>query len=616
MSRILEKASAGIAIFMSLFHLYAGWRGTLDPWTLRVTHLMLGFLVAFLTYPTFKGKKVNWVDLTLFGLALASGLYILIYKDQIIQRAGLPTKWDVVFGIITIVLVLEMTRRVVGLALVVVAGVFLLYAYLGPHMPSLLAHRGYSLERIASHMYTTLEGIYGVPISVSASFVILFVIFGAFLEATKTGDLFLNVANAIAGRWRGGPAKVAVIASGFFGTISGSAVANVVGTGSYTIPLMKRIGYAPYFAGAVEAVASSGGQLVPPVMGAAAFIISEILGIPYIKICVAAVLPALLYYVGLFTAVHMEAVKTGLRGLRDEEVPDLKNVLKTQGHLFASLFVLVYLLAVAMKSPGYSAFWAIVTSIIVSFLRKSTRLNLKSFLRALESGAKGALTVVAACAAAGIVIGVVTLTGLGLKFSATLVHLAHGNLYLTLIFTMVASLILGMGLPTTAAYIICAVLAAPALIKLGVQPLAAHLFVFYFAIISAITPPVALAAYAAAGIAKDSPMKIGFTACRIGLAVFLVPYVFIFQPALLMKGAPQTIMWVTFTGIVGVILLACSTIGWFLESLSLWERVFLFASSLLLIEPRVLTDVVGACLVIPVVLSQLRKRNRKKEERP
>ena len=616
MSRIWGKVAGGIAIFMSLFHLYAGWRGTLDPWTLRVTHLMLGFLIVFLAYPTWKGKKINSIDLALFSLALASGLYILINKDEIIQRAGFPTTWDVVFGIITIILVLEMTRRVIGLALVIVAGVFLIYAYFGPYMPSILAHRGYSLERIATHMYTTLEGIYGVPIGVSASFVVLFVIFGAFLEATKTGELFLNVANAIAGRWRGGPAKVAVIASGFFGTISGSAVANVVATGSYTIPLMKRIGYAPHFAGAVEAVASSGGQLVPPIMGAAAFIISEILGIPYIKICAAAFLPALLYYVGLFSAVHMEAVRSNLRGLREEEVPNLKEVLKRQGHLFASLFVLIYLLAVQMKSPGFSAFWAIVASIIVSFLRKSTRLNLKTILRALESGAKGALTVVAACAAAGIVIGVVTLTGLGLKFSATLIHLAHGNLYLTLILAMVSAIILGMGLPTTAAYIICAVLAAPALIKLGIQPLAAHLFVFYFAIVSAITPPVALAAYAAAGIAKDSPMKIGFTACRIGLAVFLVPYFFVFQPALLMKGEPQTILWVTFTGMVGVFLLACSTIGWFFESLKIWERSLLFASSLLLIEPRLLTDALGVCLIIPVVLSQLNERKRKKREQP
>jgi len=576
MLRIWGEVARWTAIFMSIFHLYATWKGTLDPWTLRATHLMLGFLLAFSTYPTLKGKKIHLMDMVFFGLALASGFYLLINKDQIIERAGLPTTWDVFFGIITIVLVLEMTRRVVGLALVIVAGVFLLYAYFGPHMPSILAHRGYSIERIAAHMYTTLEGIYGVPIAVSASFVILFVIFGAFLEATKTGDLFLNVANAIAGKWRGGPAKVAIIASGFFGAISGSAVANVVGTGSYTIPLMKRIGYAPHFAGAVEAVASSGGQLVPPIMGAAAFIISEILGIPYIKICAAAVLPALLYYVGLFTAVHMEAVKTGLRGLREEEVPNLKNVLNTQGHLFASLFVLIYLLAFQMKSPGFSAFWAIVTSIIVSFLRKSTRLNLETFLRALELGAKQALTVVAACAAAGLVIGVVTLTGLGLKFSATLIHLAHGNLYLTLILAMIAAIILGMGLPTTAAYIICAVLAAPALIKLGIQPLAAHLFVFYFAIVSAITPPVALAAYAAAGIAKDSPMKIGFTACRIGLAVFLVPYLFVFQPALLMRGEPHTILLVTFTGIIGVFLLACFTIGWFLEYMKILGKGLAF----------------------------------------
>lgn len=608
MGKICAGMAAVFAVLMSLFHLYTGFMGSLDPWSQRVIHLTLGFLITFMSFPMVKGKKITVVEIGLAALSLLTGLYIMVNMDAIVDRAGLPNTWDIVFGIITILLVLEMTRRVIGLALVIVSGLFLLYAYFGPYLPEAIAHRGYSVERIATQMYTTLEGIYGVPLGVSATFVILFVIFGAFLEATKTGDFFINFANSIAGKGRGGPAKVAVISSGFFGTISGSAVANVVGTGTYTIPLMKRTGYAPHFAASVEAVASSGGQLVPPVMGAAAFVISEMTGESYLKICLAAIIPSLLYYMGLFTAVHMEARRADLRGLTEAEVPPFWGTLKTQGYLAISALVLVYFLAVELRSPSFSAFWAIIASLILSSFRKGTRLNLKGLAKALEAGAKGALSVVAACAAAGIVVGVVTLTGLGLKFSGAIIQLAQGNLYLTLFFTMIASLILGMGLPTTAAYIICAILAVPALTNLGVNVLSAHLFVFYFAIISAITPPVALAAYAGAGIAKSDPMKTGWTACRVGLAAFIVPYMFVFNPALLMSGQVYQVLWVTFTGLAGVTLLSCATIGWFLENMAKWERLLLAASAVLLIEPRFVTDVGALVFLMPVVLNQVRMR--------
>ncbi|MCS7280632.1 MAG: TRAP transporter permease [Desulfobacterota bacterium] len=612
MTKLAKIVGVLFAVAMSLFHLYTGGFGSLDPWTQRVVHLSLGLVVAFLTYPALKGKEIGLLDVVLSGLSILSGLYILVNMDAIIDRAGMPSKWDVFFGLLTIGLVLEMTRRVIGLPLVIVALVFLFYAYFGPYLPSTIAHKGYDLERIAAHMYTTLEGIYGIPIGVSATFVILFVIFGAFLEATKTGDFFINLANSIAGKAVGGPAKVAVISSGFFGTISGSAVANVVGTGTYTIPLMKKTGYRPHFAGAVEAVASSGGQLMPPVMGAAAFVISEMTGISYLNICIAALIPAILYYTGLFTAVHLEAKRSGLRGLTDEEVPKLGHTLKSQGYLAISAFVLVYFLAVRLTSPSYAAFWAIISAIILSFVKKETRLGVRGFVRALEAGAKGALSVVAACAAAGIVVGVVTLTGLGLKFSGMVLSLAHGNIYLTLIFTMIASLILGMGLPTTAAYIICAILAVPALKNLGVNVLAAHLFVFYFAIISAITPPVALAAYAGAGIAKSDPMKTGWTACRIGLAAFIIPYIFVFNPALLMQGKFLEILWISLTAFVGTSLLASSTIGWLLTNLSIWERALVFFSSICLIEPRLTTDLLSLLFFLPVLLNQLRLSRRKK----
>lgn len=614
MGRTVAILATLFAVLMSLFHLYTGCFGSLDPWSQRVIHLTFGFLITFLSYPILKGRKISYFDILLSLASLMSGAYIIFNMDALVDRAGLPTTLDVVFGALTILLVLEMTRRVIGLALVIVSALFLLYAYFGPYLPEAIAHRGYDIERISTHMYTTLEGIYGVPIGVSATFVILFVIFGAFLEATKTGDFFINIANSIAGRARGGPAKVAVISSSFFGTISGSAVANVVGTGTYTIPLMKRTGYTPHFAASVEAVASSGGQLVPPVMGAAAFVISEMTGESYLKICIAAIIPSLLYYIALFTSVHKEAQRVGLKGLSADEVPSFLGTLKSRGYLAISALVLIYLLAVQLTSPSFAAFWAIVSSIILSSIRKDTRLNLKGYISALEAGAKSALSVVAACAAAGIVVGVVTLTGLGLKFSGAIIALAHGNLYLTLFFAMIASLILGMGLPTTAAYIICAILAVPALTNLGIGVLSAHLFVFYFAIISAITPPVALAAYAGSAIAKSSPMQTAVTACRIGLAAFIIPYMFVFNPALLMSGTALSIIWVTLTASVGVFLLSCATIGWFLTRITMWERVMLFITSILLIEPRLITDIIAVALLIPVLISQIALQRRKKAE--
>lgn len=607
MRKFIGYLSAFFAIVLSLFHLYTGAKGSFDPWTQRVIHLGLGFVITFFTYPMMKGKKINILDILLALISIAAGLYVIIYMDAIIDRSGMPNKWDVFFGVVTLILVLEMTRRVIGLPLVIVSLVFLLYAYFGQYFPEPLAHRGYDFERISAHMYTTLEGIYGVPIGVSASYVILFVIYGAFLEATKTGDFFINIANSIAGKAQGGPAKVAVISSALFGTISGSAVANVVSTGTYTIPLMKRTGYKSHFAAAVEAVASSGGQLMPPVMGAAAFVISEMTGVSYLKICLAATIPAILYYVGVFVAVHMEAKRIGLKGLSAEEVPPFWGTLKSQGYLALSAGVLIYFLAVKLTSPSFAVFWAIIASLILSAIKKDTRLNFKTFLKALEIGAKGSISVIAACACAGIVVGVVTLTGLGLKFSSAILALAHGNVYLTLIYTMIASLILGMGLPTTAAYIICAILAVPALTNLGINPLGAHLFVFYFAIISAITPPVALAAYAAAGIADTDPMKTGFTACRIGLASFIVPYMFVLNPVVLMEGSVMYISWATFTALIGTSILGCAAIGWFFTHLSIPNRALLFISSLLLIHTGVITDLIAFGLIIPVVFMQIKK---------
>ncbi len=593
-----------MAIGMSLFHLKQPLAPN-DVWSIRLIHLSLGMAIAFLIYPVVKNKKINIIDLLLAGLALSVGGYILIFMDEIIERFGMPSTADLVMGAIAIILVLEMTRRVIGLPMVVIAVAFLLYAYFGNYMPGALAHKGYSISRIIDHLYLHTEGIYGVPIGVSATFVILFIIFGAFLQATKTGDFFMGLANSVTGTARGGPAKIAVLASALFGTISGSAVANVVATGSYTIPLMKRTGYKPHFAGAVEATASSGGQIMPPIMGAAAFVMAEFTGIPYITICLAAVLPAILYFAAVQIAVHLEAVKTGLTGLSKEEIPSLRRVFISGGHLLIPLLVLIYLLAVEKMTPMAAAFWSIVSSIVVSSLRKETRMSWRDFFKALEDGAKGALTVVAACACAGIIIGVITLTGLGLRFTGIILEFGAGSVILTLILTMITCYILGMGVPTTAAYIITAVIAAPALIKLGVPVLAAHLFVFYSALLSAITPPVALAAYAGAGIAGSDPMRTAFTAMRIGWMKFFIPYYFVYLPPLLIIGSkPLDIFW-TFT--VVFLSVACFSFvlqNWLFRPLSHWERIVLLAAGFGLVHESRLTDFISFLLALLVYLNQ------------
>ncbi len=613
---MLARAAAIIAtvlaIGLSLIHLRQPL-APLDPWSLRLIHLGLGMAIAFLIFPVVKKRKIGIIDFLLAALAIVVNGYVLVFMDDIIARFALPSTVDLVMGVICIILLLEMTRRVVGLPMVIIAIAFLLYAYFGNYMPGLLAHKGYTVSRIIDHLYLYMEGIYGVPLGVSASFVILFIIFGSFLQVTKTGDFFMGVANSLAGRARGGPAKIAILASALFGTVSGSSVANVSATGSYTIPLMKKTGYKPHFAGAVEAVASSGGQIMPPIMGAAAFIMSELTGIPYITIILAALLPAILYFATLQISVHLEALKTGLKGLSKEEVPSLKRVFIDGGHLIVPLLVLIFLLAVMRMSPMYAAFWSIVASVVVSSLRKGTRMTPKEFLKALEMGAKGALIVVAACATAGIIIGVVTLTGLGLRFTGIILEFGAGSVILTLILTMIACYILGMGVPTTAAYIIAAVLAAPALLSLGVPLLAAHLFVFYNALLADITPPVAVASYAGAGIAGADPMRTAFTSVRIGWMKFFIPFYFVYIPALLIIGCkPLAILW-TFT-IVFLSILCFSFVfqNWLFRRLSHWERIILMAAGAGLVYgllvPETITfvsiEIVALVLAAIVWLSQ------------
>jgi TRAP transporter 4TM/12TM fusion protein len=552
------------------------------------------------------------------------------------------SRGDLAFGILLTVLVLEGTRRTVGPALPVTALVFLAYAFAGPILPGALQHRGFSLELVMDQLYLSTEGIFGIPLAVSATYVILFVLFGAFLEKSGTGQLFTDAATALTGHTAGGPGKVACVSSGLFGTISGSAVANVMVDGWLTIPLMKRAGFRPAFAGAVEAVASTGGQIMPPVMGAAAFVMAEFLGVSYITIAKHALIPALLYYLAVFVAIHLEARRTGLRGLPREELPSLPRVLGTRGHLFFPVLIILGVMLAGYTAP-YAALWALwatavlaahpalalplgalvpfgawlagqmpiswaaaaaAAAVLAKGLWREPRLAWRPLLQALADGARNSLAVAAACASAGIVIGVIALTGLGLKFTGLVLTTARDALVPALLLTMVAGIILGMGMPTTPAYIVQAALLIPALIKLGVVPIAAHLFVFYFAIISAITPPVAMAVYAAAGISGSNLWQTGLAAMRLGATGFIVPFMFVYGPSLLFLGDWVTVGVTLVSAAVGVTALAAGLHGYLVRPLYRWERGVLGVAALLLIKPGLLTDLGGAALLAGVVAAQ------------
>ena len=605
-----------IAISMSIFHFYTGGFGLWLALKQRALHLAFTLTLIFLLYPTTKKgigsdkTKVPVYDFILAVFGASVSLYLIVFYRELVLRSGLPTQIDLLMGGVAILLVLEATRRAIGPELPIVVIIFLVYSYFGPYMPGFFAHRGYSLERIIEHLYMGTEGIFGIPLGVSSSFVFLFILFGAVLNKTGMGKFFIDISMALAGHTTGGPAKVAVIASGFMGSINGSSVANTVTTGSFTIPLMKSIGYDKNFAGAVEAAASTGGQILPPVMGAAAFVMSEFLEIPYIQIAAAAVIPAVIYYIAVMTMVHLEACKHGLSGLPKEKLPKAKEVLKEKGHLVLPIIGLVYLL-VNGYTPLFAAFWAIVMSLAISMVKKDTRLNFKDLLAAFEDGAKGALGVAAACACAGMVVGVVTLTGLGLKIASGLVALGGGNLLLTLFFTMIASILLGMGLPTTAKYIILSIMAAPALVQLGVLPLAAHLFILYFGVIADVTPPVAVAAYAGAGIAGGNTMKTGLNALRLAIAGFMIPYIFALDPGLLgLSGNWFHTIVLILTSLAGVLALGSAAGGYLLNRTKLFERILLVISAILLVTPNIVTDIPGVIILAVVMYAQHLRQKR------
>lgn len=605
---IFEKILLAITVSMSLFHMYVLGVSPINPWILYSIHLMFGILIIMSQYPAFAASprdRVSLGDLFLALLGVTACTYIVLNYESLITRIPAnPTAMDLFLGIVTVLIVLEIARRTTGVTLPIAAILFLLYARFGDFIPGLFGHKGYDWERIIALMFS-MEGIFGLPLEVSATYIVLFIVFSGFLHVSGGGQFFIDIALALTGRAKGGPAKIAIIGSSLFGTISGSPIANVMAIGTFTIPLMKKTGFRPFYAGAIEAVASTGGQIMPPVMGAGAFIMADLLGIPLRKVLIAAAIPAIFYYWALYVMVHVEATKMGLYGLPDESIPAVARVMKARGHLILPILMLIAILA-SGASPIKAALFSILITIPVAMLSKATRLNFKKILMGLSMGARNAMEPLAACACAGIVVGAISLTGLGVKFAGGVISLAGGNVPIILVLSALVCLVLGMGLPTTASYIIAASVVAPALIQLGLKPLPAHLFLFYFACISSITPPVALAAYAAAGVAGASMVQVGFAAVRLGIVGFIVPFLFIYNPVLLFSGPYLEILLAFLTGLVGIMALGLGFERWLWGNLSLGISGLLIIAALLLIKPGWKTDLIGLGIILAVVLIRRR----------
>ncbi|WP_399628446.1 TRAP transporter permease [Sporosarcina sp. SG10008] len=615
----------------SIFQLYTAIGTPFTAYIQRSIHLGFALSLIFILFPARKKSKrernkVPFYDMILALLAIGVGLYWPLLIGDLVLRVGRVSILDIIVGVLAILLTMEAARRAVGMPITIISAVFLVYAFFGPYFPGFLAHRGQDLKSVVQLMFFTTDGILGTPISVSSTFIFVFLLFGAFLVKTGVGAYFNDLAVVLAGRLVGGPAKVAIFSSALQGTISGSSVANVVGSGSYTIPMMKKLGYKKEFAGGVEAAASTGGQIMPPIMGAAAFLMVEFIGgVTYWQIAKAAAIPALLYFTGVWIMTHFEAKRVGLKGMTEDQIPDRKKTLKKIYLLLPIIGIIVFLLIgiPTMKA----ALLGIVLTIIVSSFDKSTRLGFKDMIEALVDGARTALGVAAATACAGIIVGVVVKTGLGLSLATGLISAAGGNIFLTLFFTMLAAIVLGMGSPTTANYVITSTIAAPAIITLLmldnpgatvpiVVAVSAHLFVFYFGIIADITPPVALAAFAAAGISGGDPIKTGVVSAKLAVAAFIIPYMFVFNPAMLMMGASvPEILWVVFTAIIGMIAIGAGMIGFWYRKCNWIERLFALATGMLLIYPETITDIIGLVLFSAMVALQWMTREKEDDSK-
>jgi len=639
-----------IFIGAGVFHLYVAGFGSISTMSLLTLHWIFMSVPLFLLHRWKRGSartSPTPIDLLWAVAALVSGLYIFwVWPDRMYLLGGL-TPSDFWLGLVMVVLVLEAARRSIGIFLPLVSFAFLLYGYFGPYMPGWLAHKGYGFDRIIEELYITTGGIYGIPIGVSATFIIVFVLFGTFLQGSGGGRFFIDLAYAVAGRYRGGPAKTAVVSSALMGMISGSPVANVVTTGTFTIPLMKRTGYSDVMAGAVEACASTGGMFTPPVMGAAAFIIAEFMQVPYSRIALAAAIPAFLFYLAVFFHVDIYAVKRGLLGLPREDLPDIKRTFLQGVHLLLAILVLIGMLVLGY-SPMKTAFWSIVLLFGLGLLRRGTRMGPRAIIQALENGARNTVPVATACACAGIIVGVVGLTGIGVKFSAVILrlgdvaaqiipHLANLGLapetakawafflasLMAMVLGMISALVLGCGMPPTAVYVIMASLAIPAmataLAAVGVRnpALAAHFFAFHFSTIGAITPPVALAAYAAAAISGGDPFRTGVRAFRIGFVAYIVPFMFAYSTALLFEGPLLEVVEAFVTAVAGVLCVTAATEGFLFRPVPLLARPIFMIAGLLLIKPGVWTDLAGIGLAgVGILLMSVAARSRRSRSVP
>ena len=611
-----------LGLILAIIQLYGGlW--PIATQTLRAIHVALGLGMAFMIYPVVKRKegkrdllssKLMFVVDFLFtaGIILCC-TYFITELEALAYRGGNPSTMDVIVSCVAVLLVLESCRRSLGAAMPIIAVIFIVYAMLG-NLPGFLQHRAIDVEWLSTHLFLTTEGVFGTTIGASATTVFLFVLFGAALEKTGGGEFFLQLAYSVCGRYRGGTAKVAVVGSGLMGMISGSAVANVAGVGSIAIPLMKQTGYSSDDAGTIEAVSASGGLIMPPVMGAAAFIMAENLGVPYSEIILAAALPATLYYMAILFSVDFIAGRQGLVGMPKDQLPKFRAVMK-EGYLYIiPMLILIYFICIAKTSAQRAAFWGFVSIVVLYAVRKilqekDVRGFCKMILDILIDGSRQAVSIIAACACAGIIVGVLSLTGLGLTLSSALVDLAGGSLFLLLLYTAIACIILGMGLPVTACYIILAVLAAPAIVNLGVPAIAAHLFVMYYGVLSNITPPVALASYVAAGISKSKPLNVAVTSCKMSVVLFVLPFMFIYQPVLILQEVQAvTLISALVTSVVGVIAISAGSQRYLLRNASVLECLMLLVGGFCMLYPESISDVVGIVLFVAVVLIQLKKR--------
>lgn len=588
------------AICMSLFHLYTAATLPFGVFVQRGVHLFFILSMIFLLNPLCK-RGVGVLDYVLTLLGMVVTLYVVLFYQEIEVQGGIPSTLQIVFGSIAVICIVEGARRSTGLGLPILTIAFLIYALWGNYFPRAWGHPGLTVERMVGYLYVTGDGIWSIPLGVSATVLILFMLFGEFLSNAGVGRFFAEFASVLAGRMVGGPAQMAVISSALLGTVTGSSTANVATTGSFTIPLMKSRGYSPHFAAAVEAVASTGGQIMPPVMGAGAFIMAELLGEPYSSIAKAAAVPAVLYFLGVFLSVRFEALRQGLTGT--EKGRRAIDVLWESGHLFIPVLVVLYYV-IAGYSPFKASYYGIISILIVSWIKKNTRINLKKVFASLHGGGRKVVGIAVVCACAGIILGVMNMTGLGIKLTELIMTVSGGSLLYALLLAMVASLILGMELPTAVAYLMAAAVAGPALVQLGLKPLVAHLFIFYFSILGTITPPVCLSVYVASGIAHADWLKTAGWAIRLGLPAFIIPYIFVYNPALLLMGKPLFLIQAVVTAILGMYFLAGAVVGFHLRRINTIERLLLIASALALLVPEVKTDIIGAVVATFAIVAQ------------